>query len=222
LDEDRTKEALEQYYLPYGKPWLDRPLGSTTDSFEAQKSYITHELVGWCELKLGRPTNALPQFEEAFQWKKMLLEQEPNNARYARDWSEVHSDLGKAQIAFGRLDEGLANLDEAVRLAEPLVERDPLNGSSQNLLVGVLQDDAEGCSNIAGSPGISRARQAELWQREITVLTRCQEKLDSPQLKQASQSQLTRRRDEIGSALRKARDAYAKLSVGTETNSPSQ
>jgi hypothetical protein len=34
--------------------------------------------------------------------------------------------------------------------------------------------------------------------------------------------QLTQRRNEIESALSKARDAYAKLNVETETNSPSK
>ncbi len=35
MDQDRAKEALEQYYLPYGKQWLDRPLDPTLNSREA-------------------------------------------------------------------------------------------------------------------------------------------------------------------------------------------
>jgi tetratricopeptide (TPR) repeat protein len=169
-------------------------------------------------MRLGQPSNALPQFEEAFLWKKMLVDREPNNARYARDWSQIHSDLGKAQIALGRVDEGLANLDESVRLAE----RDPANGSSQDLLASILQDEAKGCATVAGSPGISRARQAELWQRTITALARRLEKMDSSQQEHIPQAQLTRLRNETVSALSKARDAYAKLGVETETNSPSK
>jgi tRNA A-37 threonylcarbamoyl transferase component Bud32/tetratricopeptide (TPR) repeat protein len=219
LDEGRPKEALEQYYLPYGKQWLDRPLDPTLDSGEAHWCYVAHENVGDAETQLNQPSNALPQFEQALQWKKMLVDRAPNDARHARDWSEIHSDLGTAQIALGRFDAGLTNLDEGVRLAESLAERDPSNGSSQDLLVEVLQDEAKGCATIAGSPGISRARQAELWQRAITALTRCQEKLDSPQLEQMPQSRLTRQRNETESALNKARDAYAKIAGETKTNS---
>ena len=180
LDQGRTREALEQYYLPYGKRWLDRSPDPALDSRQAHISFVAHELLGLSEMQLGQPSNALPQYEEAFQWKKMLMDREPNNARYARDWSEIHCDLGTAQIALGRLDEGLTNLDEAVRLAESLAERDPANGSSQDTLVWALQNEADGCATVAGSLGISRARQAALWQRAITALTRCQEKLDSP------------------------------------------
>ncbi len=97
-------------------------------------------------MQLDQPSNALPQFEQALQWKKILVDREPDDARHARDWSEIHSDLGTAQIALGRFDEGLTNLDEAVRLAEALAERDPSNGSSQDLLAGVLQDEAKGCA----------------------------------------------------------------------------
>jgi serine/threonine protein kinase/tetratricopeptide (TPR) repeat protein len=221
LDEGRAKEALEQYYLPYGKQWLDHPLDPTLSSKEAHMSYVAHANVGDAEMQLGQFSNALPQLEEALRWKKILVDREPNNARYARDWSEIHGDLGGAQIALGRFDEGLTNLDEAVRLAEALAERDPSNGSSQDLLVEVLQDEAKGCAKVAGSPGISRARQAALWQRAIAMLTRCQEKLDSPQPGQLPRSQSTQQqRHEIESALSQARNAYAKLRVEAETNSP--
>ena len=107
MDQNRAKEALEQYYLPYAKQWLDRPLDPTLNSREAHMCYVAHATVGDAEMQLDQPSNALPQFEEALQWKKMLVDREPNNARHARDWSEVHSDLGTAQIALGRFDEGL-------------------------------------------------------------------------------------------------------------------
>lgn len=220
LGEDRTAEALEQHYLPYGKQWLDRSLDPTLSSREAHMSFVAHDNVGWSELQLGQPSNALPQFEAALQWKKMLVDRDPNNARYARDWSEVHGDLGTAQIALGRFDEGLSNLDEAVRLAEPLVERDPANGSSLGMLAEVLHDEADGCAKVAGSPGISPARQAALWQQAITALTRYQENLDLPQVAHMPQSRITRDRNRVASALSTARDAYAKLGVETETNSP--
>ncbi len=150
---------------------------------------------------------------------EILVDREPNEARYARDWSELHRDIGTAQIALGRFDEGLTNLDEAVRLAEPLVQRDPSNGSSQESLAEVLQDEAKGCAKVAGSSGISRARQAELWQQAIAALTRCQEKLDSPQLAHVAASQLSKQRNEVASALNEARNAYEKLASETEPES---
>lgn len=216
MDQNRAKEALEQYYLPYGKQSLDRPLDPALNSREAHMCYVAHANVGDAEMQLDQPSNALPQFEEAFRWMKMLVDREPNDARYARDWSEIHSDLGTAQIALGRFDEGLTNLDVAVRLAEALAERDPLNGSSRDMLAEVLQDEAKGCAKVAGSPGISRARQAELWQRAIAALTRCQEKLDSPQLAQMTQSQLTQQRNDVSRALSEARSAFEKLGVEAE------
>ena len=223
LDEGRAKEALEQYYLPYGKQWLDRPLDPTLSSKEAHMSYVAHANVGDAEMQLDQPSNALPQLEEAFRWKKLQVEREPNNARYARDWSGIHGDLGSAQIALGRFDEGLTNLDEAVRLAEALAERDPANGSSQESLAEVLRDKAKGCAKVAGSPGISRARQATLWQQAIAALTLCQEKLDSAQLGPLPHSQSTQQqRHEIETALSQARSAYAKLGVEAKTNSISK
>jgi tetratricopeptide (TPR) repeat protein len=213
---------LEQYYLPYATQLLDRPLDPTLNSGDAHMCYVAHGNVGDAEMQLDQPSNALPHFEQALQWKKMLVDRAPNDPRHARDWSEIHSDLGTAQIALGRFDEGLTNLDEAVRLAEPLVERDPLNGSSQELLAEVLQDEAKGCAKVAGSPGISRARQAELWQRAIAALTRCQEKLDSPQLAQMTQSQLTQQRNDVAPALNEARNAAAKLGAEATTNSPNK
>jgi serine/threonine protein kinase/tetratricopeptide (TPR) repeat protein len=218
-DQGRAKEALEQYYLPYGKHWLDRPLDPTLNSADAHMCSVAHLVVGYAEMQLNQPSNALPQFEEGLRWKKILVEREPNDARWARDWSETHSALGTAQIELGRFDEGQTNLGEAVRLAEALVERDPSNGSFQEELADTLQDEAKGCAKVASSPGISRARQAELWQRAITTLTRCQEKLDSPQLEQMPQSQLTKQRDAVASALSQARHAYAKLAGETEPQS---
>ena len=219
MDQNRAKEALEQYYLPYAKQWLDRPLDPALNSGEAHTCYVVHGLVGDAEMQLNHPSNALPQFEEAFRWMKILVDREPNEARYARDWSELHRDIGTAQIALGRFDEGLTNLDEAVRLAEPLVQRDPSNGSSQESLAEVLQDEAKGCAKVAGSSGISRARQAELWQQAIAALTRCQEKLDSPQLAHVAASQLSKQRNEVASALNEARNAYEKLASETEPES---
>jgi tetratricopeptide (TPR) repeat protein len=222
MNQNRAREALEQYFLPYGKHWLERAVDPALGSGEAHTCSVMHMLVGYAEMQLNQPSNALPQFEQAFLWKKMLVEREPNNARWARDWSSVHSALGTAQIALDRFDEGLTNLNEAVRLAEALAERDPSNGSSQDLLVGVLQDEAKGCAKVAGSPGISRARQAALWQRAIAALTRCREKLDSLQLKQTPPPWMTQLRDEIESALSQARAAAAKLAAETETDSSGQ
>ncbi len=213
----RTREALEQYILPYEKQWLDRPVGPTLSPRDAHMSYVAHEMVGGSEIEMGEPSNALPQFEEALRWVQMQVDQEPDNARWARDWSVIHSSVGKTQIALGRFDEGQTNLEEAVRMAEGLVKRDPANGSFQRLLAKVLEDESKGCAKEAGSPGIPSARQAELWQRAITALIRCQEKLGAPQPANTPQSQLSKQRNDVARALREARDAYAKLAGKTET-----
>jgi hypothetical protein len=71
---------------------------------------------------------------------------------------------------------------------------------------------------LAGSAGISRARQTELWQQAITALTRCQEKLNSPQLAHMPKSRLNKTRGEIKSALSEARNGYAKIAGETKTN----
>jgi tetratricopeptide (TPR) repeat protein/tRNA A-37 threonylcarbamoyl transferase component Bud32 len=219
MDQGRAKEALEQYYLPYAKQLLDHPLDPTLDSSDAHMCYVAHGNVGDAEMQLDQPSNALTQFEEALQWKKMLVDREPDDARHARDWSEIHSDIGTAQIALGRFDEGLTNLDEAVRLAEPLVEGDPSNGSAQELLADALQDAAKGYATVAGSSGISRTRQAALWQQAIAALTSCQEKLDSPQLAHMPQWRLTQKRNDVSRALSEARNAYAKIAGETRTDS---
>jgi tetratricopeptide (TPR) repeat protein len=228
MDRNQTREALEQHFLPYGKHWLELAVDPTLDSKEAHACYVAHALVGYAEMQLSEPSKALPQFEEAFRWKKMQVEREPDNARYARDWSQIHSELGTVQIALGRFDEGLTNLADGVRLAEGLVQRDPANGAFQERLVDGLQDEAKGCAKVADWPGISRARQAELWRRAIAALTRCQERLDSPQLTRIPRSQSsvtisgTKQRNEVARALSEARDAYAKFAEEAETHSSSK
>ncbi len=215
------QEALEQY-LRYGKDWLDHPVPESADpqDEDAMWSYVEQWVVGRSYLDLERPAEAVPLLKKALGWNKLFSDQEPNNARWPRDWSELHGSLGQALVALGRFDEGMTNLQSAVSRAESLVERDPANGLSQKLLADLLQETGNAWAKAADSPGISGTRQAELWQRAIVDFTGCQEKLDSPQLKQMPQSQLTQQRNEIESALSKARRAYAKLSVEAESNSP--
>jgi tetratricopeptide (TPR) repeat protein len=119
----RPKEALEQHYLPYGQHELEQALDPTLGSREAHWRYVAHLLVGLAEMQLNQPSNALPQFEAALRWKQMQVEREPNNAQWARDWSQIHSELGAAQIGLGRVEVGLANLQEAVRLAAEIQAR---------------------------------------------------------------------------------------------------
>src|SRR5262249_8639677 len=145
-----TKEALEQHYLPHAKQWLESPVDGKTDSSEAHRSWVAHVLVGDALLGLNRPAEALPYWQQALRWKKILIDREPNNARWARDWSTTHGSIGNVLIALGRFDEGMTNLQEAVRLAERLAERDPSNASSQVTLVEVLHDQAMGCAKNAG------------------------------------------------------------------------
>jgi tetratricopeptide (TPR) repeat protein len=219
-DQGRNKEALEQYYR-YGKEWLEHPVPTSADpeDLETMYSYVAQASVGDIYLKLGQPSKALPLYEQALQWIKLFSERQPNNARWPRDWSELHGDLGTTQIALGRFDEGMTNLQLAVELAESLVARDPANGLSQQMLAELLQQEGEGWMKVTGSPGISRERQAEDWQRAIMAVTRCQEKLDSPQLAHQPKSQLIKKRSEIESELNEARNGYAKIAGETKTNS---
>ncbi len=222
MGQNQAQEALDQHYLPYAKSWLQRTVDPTLSSKQAHACSVAHMLVGYAQMQLNQASNALPQFEAALHWKKMLVDREPNNARYARDWSQIHSALGKAQIELGRFDEGLTNLAEAVGLAEGLVQRDPPNGSFQELLADVLQDEAKGCAKIASSPGISQARRAELWRQAIAALTRCQDKLHAPQLANTPPLRLSKERNDVARALNEARSAYAKIAGQSETNASSK
>ena len=92
----------------------------------------------------------------------MQVERNPNNARYARDWIEIHAEIGTAQIALGRFEEGLTNLQQAVFLAENLLARDPMNGAAQSALINCLHEQANALATIARAPQTSRSQQAEL------------------------------------------------------------
>ena len=115
-------------------------------------SFVAHEMVGSCEMEMEDPMKALRQFEAAFRWKQMQVEREPSDARYARDWGWIHSLLGTTQIALGRFDEGITNLQESVHIAEGVLARDPLNGSAQSALFGRLRALAQGLIKIARAP----------------------------------------------------------------------
>ena len=166
-------------------------------------------------MELNQPAAALPHLEEALQWSRILVEREPNHARYARDWNGAHSEIGLAQIALGRFDVGLTNLQEGVRLAENLIVRDPMNGSFQVRLIDNLQQQAKGLAKIAHSPGSSPVRQVEFWRQAIQSLTRCQERLAAPELERIRR-QLTKQATEIAQALNEARSAQAKISGDAE------
>lgn len=212
------KEALEQHYLPHAKEWLERPVDGRTDSSEVHRSWVAHALVGDALLELDRAAEALPYWQQALRWKKLLIDREPNNARWARDWSSTHCSVGNVLVALGRFDEGMTNLQEAVRLAERLVGRDPSNGEPQIALVAALQAQAKGCARYAGAPGTSPGRQAELWQQAIQALTRCDERLASPELERMK-PRLSRTAKEVTQALSEARVALAKIAADVRVNS---
>ena len=217
-EQGHTKEALEQHYLPHAKEWLESTVDETTDSNEAHRSYVAHAVVGVALLELGRAAEALPHWQQAFRWKKTLLNREPNNARWARDWSWIHCLGGNVLIALGRFDEGMTNLQEAVRLGESLVRRDSSNGESQATLVEVLQAQAKGYAKIAGAPGNSPDRQVELWQLAVQALTRCDERLASPELERMK-PQLSKKVKEVTQALNEAQVALAKIAADVRANS---
>ena len=78
MAQEHAQEALEEHYLPYGKPWLDRAVDTKASSREAHDCQVTHLLVGRAELKLNRPAKALTEFEKSKQWGKLLIDREPN------------------------------------------------------------------------------------------------------------------------------------------------
>jgi len=109
----------------------------------------------------------------------------------------------------------MTNHQEGVRLAENLVTRDPMNGSSQSRLIDSLQLMAESSAQIARAAGTSPARQAECWRQTIQSLTRCQDLMASPQL-QRLRSQFGKASKEIAQELNEAQNALAKLPGDTE------
>src|SRR5262249_25050132 len=151
----KPKEALEQHYLPYASNLLAQPLDKNLDPTNAHMIAVAHALVAEACRKFGRNQEALAHFQKALQFNKIKVERDPNDARWARDWSSCHSDLGQMQIRLGQFDEGMTNLQEGVRLAESLVERDPSNGPFQERLIGALEDEAKGFAKNAAAPGIS-------------------------------------------------------------------
>ena len=221
LEQGRAREALDQHYLPYAKSLLDRAVDPTLGSGEVHSIFIAHLHVGEAEMKLDQFSNALAQFEVARQWEKMQVEHEPNNARYARDWIEINEEIGTAQLALGRFDEGLTNLHQAVSLAENLRARDPNNGAAQSALIDCLHAHASGLATIARAPQTSGSRRAESWRLAIQALCRCQANLAPAKLGQIWIRERTTPQ-EIAQELDEARAALAKLAVdsGSETVKP--
>jgi hypothetical protein len=171
-------------------------------------------------MQLDQATNALPQFQQALQWKQMLIGREPNEARSARDWSSIHAEIGTALILVGRHDEGMTNLQLAVDLAKRIVARDPLNGSSQSLLIDCLREHAQGAAKVARAPETAPDRRSELWQQAVQSLTQCQERLASPELARIQFPARKSERD-VKQALDEARDALAKIADNSE-NKPAK
>ena len=215
-----TKEALEQYYLPYAKDLLNRPPDSGISSDDLHSIWVAHMNVGVCQLDLGQSAEALSQCEQALTAKKMLTDREPDNARHARDWSVTQSYKGLALLALGRIDDGVKCLQESVRIAEALVGRDPTNGSFQTILLEVLHRQASGFASAARGSGIAPRRQAELWQQAIQSLTRCEERLASPELVRIK-SQLKNEEKGIGQELNQAREALNKITAANAATKPS-
>jgi tetratricopeptide (TPR) repeat protein len=182
-------------------------------------SYMAHRMVGECEMDLGQLSNALPHIEAALRWKQMQVDQEPSNARWARDWGGIHSLLGTAQIALGRFDEGMTNLQESVRIAESVLAHDPMNGSEQLQVIRCLQHQAEGLAKIARAPETSPKRREELWQQAVQALTHCQARLTSPAVVKL-RIQNSKTSSQIAQELEEARAALAKVASAGRSKGP--
>jgi len=151
----------------------------------------------------------------SFQWKQLLIDREPNDARSARDWSSIHGEIGDALIRLGRYHEGMTNLQMAVDVVERIVARDPLNGSSQSLLIESLRAHAQGVAKVARAPDTAPGRRSELWHQAVQSLTRCQERLASPELARI-QFPVRKSEKEVKQELDDARDALAKIADQSE------
>ncbi len=149
----------------------------------------------------------------------MQVNQEPNNARWARDWGRIHNQLGTAQIALGRFDEGLASLQESVHIAENVLTHDPLNAAYQFLVFGNLHNLAKGLAKIASAPETSPERRAELWQQATQTLTRCQAMLTSPAFAKLNMPD-SKTTSDIAQEFDDARAALAKLAVRSPSEHP--
>ena len=114
----QTREALENYYLPNAGDLLELQVGPETSSDRVHMSVVLQGLVGASRMELGEPTEALPHLEKALGLTRILVDREPNNARYARDWVGTHRSVGVALVGLGRFEEGRKKLEEGVRLAE--------------------------------------------------------------------------------------------------------
>jgi len=211
-DQGRVREALEQYILPYAKEWLERPVSLSANKWEDQWTYVAQWQVGEFSLKLDRPQDASEHLEKALRWNQHFLDNEPNNARWPRDWCMLRAELGAAQIALGQIDQGADSLKDAVDRAQRLVARDPANALTQSVLLDVLHKQADGFAKQAAVATSSRQRQAELWQRTIETLIQCEAQAASPALDRMRPT-LAKQMKEIQESLEKARAAYAKVAA---------
>ena len=143
---------------------------------------------------------------------KKKVELEPNNARAARDWCELLTSIGTAQLDLGQIETGAQNLAEAVDRAEKLLARDPANGSSVLEVIDSRLAQAKGFATQAALPGNSPAHQADLWQRAIETLGHSQERIHSPEL-QRRKGSLAERSEKIAQAMSLAQAAIAKIAT---------
>ena len=205
----RTREALEDYYLPNAGDLLELRVNPETRSDRVHMSCVFHGLVGGSCMELGQPAEALPHLQQAFRLTKILLDREPNNARYARDWVGIHRSVGAALVALGRFEEGMKQLEEGVGLAERLATRDPMNGEALSQLIECLHEWAKGSARAAEEPTISQARQVELWRQVVQLLTRCEQRLAAPEMERIK-PQFRNTAREVTQELQTARQALAK------------
>ena len=104
-----TREALEDYYLPHAGDLLELQVRPETSSDRVHMSLVLQGLVGGSRMDLGQPAEALPHLEQALSLARILVERDPNNARYARDWvgtlRSVVGRAGRAGAVRGRAQE---------------------------------------------------------------------------------------------------------------------
>jgi len=181
-DQGRAQEALDGHFLPYGVEWRERPVQRPATALDAHYCWIAHAQLPTAELALDRPADALRHAEIALQWQVIKAEMEPNNARWARDWSTTLGQLGDIQMALGNHQAGAGHWADAVARSRDLVDRDPANPKAQTYLLWNIKEQAEACAKRAHLPGTSRQQQIEHLRQARDLLAECAERLTLPEL----------------------------------------
>ncbi len=129
---------------------LRRAGAALGDTQTRRELLLTYQRLGYVELRIARSDpdlrlSAVENLEQAVVQAQRLFEDEPQDAKVARELSASHTYLSEALVALGRQREALVQSQRALELSQALAQRDRTNLNSQNdlaydlVLVGTLQ-----------------------------------------------------------------------------------